>query len=101
MPLDPKLEGFRNAASSLLPSDLRIEGYASLARAIAGKVDWAAFLARNGVCAEPTETAARLLRLLGRRLFRRPLSPSSWRGWRRSSTPLREGDPFPVAAGWW
>ena len=28
MPLDPKLEGFRNAASSLLPSDLRIEGYA-------------------------------------------------------------------------
>jgi hypothetical protein len=101
MPLDPKVEGFRNAASALLPSDLRIEGYAALARAVAAKVDWAALLARNGVCAQPTEACRRdFFAVLGRRLLRRPLAPEQIARF----APLfdavaKEGDPFPAAAG--
>src|SRR2546421_211780 len=45
LPLDPKVDGFRNAASALLPSDVRVEGYAGLAAAVAGKVDWGTRLA--------------------------------------------------------
>jgi hypothetical protein len=101
MPLDPKLEGFRNAASSLLPSDLRIEGYAAVARAVAGKMDWAAVLARNGVCAQPTEGCRRdFFAVLGRRLFRRPLSPDEVARFSPIFDAVAsEGDPFPTAAG--
>jgi hypothetical protein len=101
MPLDPKLEGFRNAASSLLPSDLRIEGYQGLARTVAGKVDWAGLLARNHVCAEATDACRRdFFAVLGRRILRRPLAPEQIARF----TPLfdaaaKEGDPFPVGAG--
>ena len=99
MPLDPKLEGFRNAASSLLPSDLRIEGYASLARSVIGKVDWGRLLARDGVCADATEGCRRaFFAVTGRRIFRRPLTAEQVARF----TPLfdavaKEGDPFPAA----
>lgn len=100
MPLDPKLEGFRNAASSLLPSDVRIEGYAQLARVITGKVDWTALLARERLCAGATETCRRdFLTTVGRRLFRRPLGPGELaRFTALFDAVAKEGDPFPVAA---
>jgi hypothetical protein len=100
MPLDPKLEGFRNAASSLLPSDIRIEGYATLAQAVTAKIDWGQQLARLGVCADPVDRCRRdLLTVMGRRLFRRPLTDEQRA---RFSTVFdavaKDGDPFPVAA---
>src|SRR5690242_1074048 len=101
MPLDPKLEGFRNAAAALLPSDLRIEGYQGLARTVDGKVDWAGLLARNHVCAEFTDGCRRdFFAILGRRLFRRPLTPEQIARFAPIFDAVAmEGDPFPVAAG--
>ena len=52
LPLDPEREGFRNAATALLPSDVRIEGYATLAGAVTGRIDWARQLGADGVCTE-------------------------------------------------
>jgi hypothetical protein len=100
MPLDPKLEGFRNAASSLLPSDIRIEGYASLARTITGKIDWAQLLARESLCAEATDKCRRdFVATLGRRLFRRPLTDAQiTRFGAVFEAVAKEGDAFPVAA---
>jgi hypothetical protein len=100
MPLDPKLEGFRNAASSLLPSDLRIEGYASLARTIAGKVDWGQLLARTGACADFTEACKRAFFAgIGRRLFRRPLDAEQMARFAPIFDAVAmQGDPFPAAA---
>jgi hypothetical protein len=97
MPLDPKLEGFRNAAAALLPSDLRIEGYASVARVVTGKIDWA----RQASCADlGPQCRHDFLAAVGRRLFRRPLADEQIARF----APLfeavaKEGDPFPVAAG--
>jgi hypothetical protein len=101
MPLDPELEGFRNAAASLLPSDLRIEGYATLARAVAAKVDWAGLLARNHLCADFNDGCRRdFFAVLGRRLFRRPLTPEQVARFAPIfDVVANEGDPFPVAAG--
>src|SRR5438045_7030127 len=99
MPLDSKLEGFRNAAAALLPSDLRIEGYASLARAVAGKVDWAQQLGRAGVCADFSDACRRaFFTAIGRRLFRRPLSADQMARYAPLFVAVaKEGDPFPVA----
>ena len=100
LPLDSKLEGFRNAATALLPSDLRIEGYASLSVAIVGRIDWAQRLARDGGCAELTEKCQRdFLSALGRRLFRRPLGEAQLaRLGAIFAAVKKEGDPFAVAA---
>jgi hypothetical protein len=101
MPLDPKVDGFRNAASALLPSDLRIEGYATLARSVARQVDWGQLLSRGGVCADFNDGCRKaFFAVIGRRLFRRPLSTEQVARF----APLfdavaREGDPFPLAAG--
>ncbi len=99
LPLDPKHEGFRNAASSLLPSDLRIEGYATLAELIAGRVDWKQRLTQDGVCTDNTPACRRaFLDTTGRKLFRRPLSDDQRR---RLDTLFdavaKEGEPFLVA----
>ena len=100
LPLDPKLEGFRNAASSLLPSDIRIEGYAAMARTIIGRIDWTQLLSREGLCAEATDKCRRdFLTVMGKRLFRRPLTDEQvGRFAALFEAVTREGDPFPVAA---
>jgi hypothetical protein len=100
LPLDPKLEGFRNAASSLLPSDIRIEGYAGMARAITGRIDWTQLLSREGLCSDATEKCRRdFLTVMGRRLFRRTLTDEQLgRFAALFEAVTREGDPFPVAA---
>ncbi len=101
LPLDPEREGFRNAATALLPSDVRIEGYATLADAVTGRIDWARQLGADGVCTEYGDRCqSDFFRTLGRRLFRRPLSEEQQR---RFSTLFaavqKEGEPFAVAAG--
>ena len=100
MPLDPKVEGFRNAAVALLPSDLRVEGYSSLASAIVGKVDWTAYLAKAGICGEFSDKCQRdFVTGLGRRLFRRPLTDGQIARFSGLFTLVKqESDPFPVAA---
>ena len=81
LPLDPEHEGFRNAASALLPSDVRIEGYATLAgdgdrQGSTGPASWRA----DGVCTDYGDRCQRdFLATLGRRLFRRPLSDDQQR----------------------
>ena len=75
LPLDPKIEGFRNAASALLPSDVRIEGYARLAALVASRVDWPARLAEEGLCSTFEPACERgFVERWGQRLFRRPLT---------------------------
>jgi hypothetical protein len=77
LPLDPKVDGFRNAASALLPSDVRIEGYSNLAASVVGKVDWSKQLAQAGMaaCADFSPACeAAFFATIGRRLFRRPLN---------------------------
>src|SRR6185436_5925323 len=75
------------------------EGYASLARSVIGRVDWARLLARDGVCADATEGCRRaFFAVTGRRIFRRPLTAEQVARF----TPLfdavaKEGDPFPAA----
>jgi hypothetical protein len=100
LPLDPKLEGFRNAGAALLPSDLRIEVYAGMAAHIAGQVDWSAHAARLGACATMDEACARgFVAALGRRLFRRPLADEEVARFLPIFPAVaREGDGFPVAA---
>jgi hypothetical protein len=101
LPLDPKHEGFRNAAVALLPSDLRVEGYATLASTIAGKVDWAKQLGQAGVCADFGDKCPRdFIASIGRRLFRRPLSDAQIGRFTGIFDAVKqEGDAFPVAAG--
>jgi hypothetical protein len=98
LPLDPKVEGFRNAAVALLPSDLRIEGYASLASQVVGKVDWAK---QTGTCADFSDKCQRdFVAGLGRRLFRRPLTDVQIGRFAGLFALVKgEGDPFTVAAG--
>jgi hypothetical protein len=100
LPLDPKLEGFRNAGSSLLPSDLRIEVYAGIAAHVAAKVDWPAQTARLGACDSVDEACGRsFISALGRRLFRRPLADADVARFQPIFAAVaREGDGFPVAA---
>jgi hypothetical protein len=100
MPLDPKVDGFRNAGSALLPSDIRIEGYATLAQAVSARVDWNQQLARLAVCSDGApKCRADLLERMGRRLFRRPLSDEQrGRFGGLFDAVVKEGDPFPVAA---
>jgi hypothetical protein len=101
MPLDPKIEGFRNAAAALLPSDLRIEGYATLASTIAGKVDWAGLLGKSGLCADFTDQCQHdFIATIGRRLFRRPLGDAQIARFGGIFVAVKaEGEPFAVAAG--
>jgi hypothetical protein len=99
LPLDPKVEGFRNAAVALLPSDLRIEGYSSLAAQVAGKIDWGKQL--GGGCAELTDKCQHdFVAGVGRRLFRRPLNDVQIARFSALFGVVKQqGDGFPVAAG--
>jgi hypothetical protein len=101
LPLDPEREGFRNAATALLPSDVRIEGYATLATVVTGRIDWARQLAADGVCSEFGDRCQRdFFGKLGRRLFRRPLGDEQQRRFNTLFAAVqKEGEPFPVAAG--
>ena len=100
LPLDAEHEGFRNAASALLPSDVRIEGYATLAATVTGKVDWARQLAADGVCTDYGDRCqGDLLATLGRRLFRRPLGDDQQRRFHTLFAAVqKEGEPFAAAA---
>lgn len=101
LPLDPKLEGFRNAASALLPSDLRIEGYATLATTVGGRVDWGKFVAGAGGCADFGAACERaFLGKVGRRLFRRPVTDlQNERFGKIFAVAKAEGETFAAAAG--
>jgi hypothetical protein len=101
LPLDPKIEGFRNAAVALLPSDLRVEGYANLATGVVGKIDWAKQLSAAGVCADFGDKCPRdFVTTFGRRLFRRPLSDAQIARFTGLFNVVKDGgDPFTMAAG--
>jgi len=100
MPIDPKLEGFRNAGSVLLPSDLRIEGYANLADFVVGKIDWVKQLGADGVCADLGGKCQQdFLARMGRRLFRRPLTDEQVKRFAPIFDQVKtEGDDFATAA---
>ena len=100
LPLDPEHEGFRNAAAALLPSDVRVEGYATLASAVVGRVDWARQLSADGVCTEHGDRCRRdFLATFGRRLFRRPLNDDQQRRFTTLfAAAEHEGEPFTAAA---
>jgi hypothetical protein len=101
MPIDPKVEGFRNAASALQPSDVRIEGYATLAGALASKVDWPKQIARDGGCTDFSSACENVfVATVGRRLFRRPLDDEQRARFQAIFDLVKgQGDPFTVAAG--
>jgi hypothetical protein len=101
MPIDPKLEGFRNAGSVLLPSDLRIEGYANLAGFVTAKIDWTRQLGVEALCADFGDKCQQdFLARLGRRLFRRPMSPDQVKRFVPIFEAVKaEGDTFATAAG--
>jgi hypothetical protein len=101
LPLDPKIEGFRNAAVALLPSDLRVEGYASLAGTVAGKIDWGKLMSGGGLCADFNDKCPRdFVASIGRRLFRRPLTDAQIARFTGIFAVVKqENDPFSVATG--
>ena len=74
VPKDRPLEGFVNTATSQSASPEHVAGYASLARAIASRIE-AGSLAAHGACqVTSSECQASFVASLGRLLFRRPLA---------------------------
>jgi len=73
LPLDRPLEGFVNTATSQTVSPEHVLGYASVARAVARRIDAGLLGAQAGCTETSSECQARFVTGIGKLVFRRPL----------------------------